>query len=222
MKRRVCILLAGVLAAGTLVFSSQAPPASAVTDKCLGMGTVFLGGPGLYYPAWDTTSPTTGTSTTMGTPPTVTVTAFTSATLARTMPFVFSLTSGVCIVKPGLSASGLVSGFCGHSWATAITSNGYRFNWVNVGAVSIVTGGLDGVLTFVPDMIAGESCQTGALQFIVGGIVKLVQCLLFKDKQQTLRTTTDQNLETTTQLLTTTTRHTRTDNDYHTWTKTCG
>ncbi|HEX2040006.1 MAG TPA: hypothetical protein VHF47_09790 [Acidimicrobiales bacterium] len=179
-RRRLAALLATALTASTLAVLATAQPAAA-TQVCAGAGTAVVGSPGLFYPGAATVTFGTGTHTT-------------TTTIAHIWPkllvFAFSFAGGIGTCAPnvtkGLSAAGQVAGWCGHSWGTGITNNGFRFAWVSAGSMLLITGGLVGVINAVPNALAGESCTSGALNFLVTGAVVKVHCTFAKTKTDTL------------------------------------
>lgn len=204
MRRRLAILLAAALAASTFAVLAPTRPAVADTDACAGTGTAIVGAPGLLYPGVGNSVTTTGTTTNS------------TVQLARKLPFSFAFHSppqGTCSFKAGLFATGLVSGWCGHSWGTGVTDNGHRFAWVQAGPSWVITGELDGLIQAVPDVLAGESCATGALGFVIAGAVELRHCAASKTKSETLTPDIPDELALNV--------HVTTNNDQHMWHKAC-
>lgn len=78
----------------------------------------------------------------------------------------------VCAVGP-FAAAGTIGGWCGYMWGSAATP-AHFFVFVAVGGVMVVTGGGTGVLNVVPNVPAGESCVSGADDFLLTGAVTLV------------------------------------------------
>jgi hypothetical protein len=148
MRRLVSMLWAACLAA-TLLVTAPASPASAEGACPASLGTLTTGAP-LFFPGVALT-------------PTFTT-------------FSMSFTVGACVnvttappgaaVAPNLTATGVLSGYCGTSSGSGITSNGYRFSWVSAGGVLVLTGELTGLVGITPDTPNGESCATGANAFI--------------------------------------------------------
>jgi hypothetical protein len=80
-------------------------------------------------------------------------------------------------VTGGLSASGVVHGWCGLVVGNGITSFGNSFYMLGVGGVLVFTGGVSGVVAAVPNVIAGDSClDHTADDFILTGAVALHSC----------------------------------------------
>lgn len=96
-------------------------------------------------------------------------------------------TAGGTTTSKTLSAWGVVSGWCGLSSGVGVTADGFRFGWVGVGSILVVTGGIVGVVNAVPDTLAGETCNRnkndGALQFLLASAGLKMHCVA---KQKTL------------------------------------
>ena len=165
MKRRLASLLATTLAAATLAVLAPASPAHADTNVCTGQGVANTGP--LVYPV--TTLP-------LGT---VTVTQ------PRVVGFAFNVAFGTCApdLGKGLTATGIINGWCGHSSGQGVTGNGHRFTWIEAGSIALVTGEVTGVAHIIPDpTIAGNSCLTGATSFLVTFAIVLSHCTISKFK----------------------------------------
>lgn len=167
MKRHLASLLAA--AVGTSVLAvAPVSPAAADTNVCAGHGTATTSGP-LVFPV---------TSSPLGT-----VTVHQS----RTVTFGFSTSLGTCAPDLGksLTATGQLSGWCGHSSGHGITGNAHRFAWVSAGTVLVLTGDVTGIAHAAPDVLTGQSCMTGATSFLVTFGVLLLHCPVdaFKTKQ---------------------------------------
>ena len=152
MTRRIAVFLSALLAAGTLAV--LAPQPAGAIEVCAGQGTAFTGAP-LTYPGLSTSAQTT---------------------------FAFVFTIGACPHIPSgttfkpLTATGSVLGWCGLSSGAGITGNGDLFAWVGVGGLLIMTGHAGGLVHATPDILAGESCISGADAFIITVAVVLLNC----------------------------------------------
>ncbi|HEX2040004.1 MAG TPA: hypothetical protein VHF47_09780 [Acidimicrobiales bacterium] len=201
MRRHLALLLSAALTATPGALTSVAP--AHASGVCSGLGTMSVGGAGLFFP---------GAVHQGG--PTLTIQA-----TPQTLPFNLSFSlANTCAPNPakGFSAGGMVSGWCGHTWGQGITGHGYRFAWVQAGPLLLLTGALEGKLTMVPDILAGQSCATGALGFVVSGSVTKVTCTT---KSKTSHLTA---VPGTHQLVGNPATHvTVPDGSYHTWTKAC-
>jgi hypothetical protein len=129
-------------------------PVSADTDLCLGQGTATTGAPFFY----------------MGQGPPVNT------------GFVFNVSLGACLAKPSLVAAGTVSGWCGLASGGGVTHNGHRFAWIAIGGLLVVTGDLVGTGNIMPNALAGESCTSGADNFLLTSVVLKVHCVATKQK----------------------------------------
>ena len=174
MKRPLASLLATTLAAGTVAALAPASPASADTNVCAGTGTAFTSP--IFYPVSLTPSGTTANATVLA---------------PNTGSFFFLFTFGgvgACVpdLGKGLTATGTVSGWCGHSSGTGVTGQGHRFAWVEAGSLAVITGEVTGVAQVGPDpFVPGNSCFTGATQFLVNLAFVLSHCAVLKQKNLT-------------------------------------
>jgi hypothetical protein len=165
MRHRLAAPTAVALVASSLALLVPASPASADTNVCVGQGVATTGP--LVYPI------------TVSTAPSVTLNA------PRTVGFAFGINIGTCAPDLGknLTATGTVNGWCGLSSGKGTTGQGHRFAWIAAGGVAVVTGEVDGIATFTPDpLIAGNSCLTGATQWLVTFAVVLHHCLVAMTK----------------------------------------
>ena len=165
MRRRLASLLAASLLGTALMMLAPASPANAV-GVCVGAVGSATVAPGLTYPV---------TATPTGIRPAV----------QAGFGVVFPLGTGTCVntVGPtlkGLSATGTLSGWCGHSSGTGTTNTGEDFAYVSLGTLLVTTGELTGVVSAVPDTLAGHSCnsQNGAGGFIISGLAVKLTCML--------------------------------------------
>lgn len=138
MRRFVVALL--VLASITVV-----RPATAGDGPCVGLGSMWTSAP----------------ITNVGFGPMMTVS------------WAASLDIGACAtVQDGLvssfSATGVYTGWCDLSTGYGVTSEGHRFAWVGVGNRHFYTGEFTGEIPFMPNVLSGDSCYTGADNFILG------------------------------------------------------
>jgi|SRR5688500_1326476 len=159
--RRVTALVPVLLVAAGLC--TTAGPVRA-TNVCAGQGTFTSGA--LYYPV----TANTGPQVTVQQPPWV--------------GWAFSITLGTCApnLTKGMSATGVLNGWCGLFSASGTTSNGYRFTMQNVGSVLLFTGGLNGIGSLQPDVLGGQSCLSGATGFLIQLAVVKASCGLLKHK----------------------------------------
>ena len=155
MRRRIAAFLATMLAAGGLMVFANAQPANAVWI-CAGQGTAATGQP-VFYPGLN---PATN-------PP-------------NTFTFLFSL--GACAHLPSgttnktIAATGEFLGWCGLSSGLGNLAQGDLFAWIGIGSMLVLTGHIVGLVNATPDVLAGESCVTGADRFLVTGFVVLLNC----------------------------------------------
>jgi hypothetical protein len=163
-RRLAALWAATAVATGVL---AAAPPARA-TDVCTGQGTAQTGTP-LTYPVTASSGP-----------------ARITVRQGRTTSWGFASTPGLALCAPNLakslSAGGVMYGWCGLSFGSGATSNGSRFAWVGVGGTMVFTGGLVGTASVQPDVLANESCMTGADRFLVHYAVAKAGCSLTKSK----------------------------------------
>lgn len=194
MRRRLSLLLATVLAGGTLTFLAPAQPVSAWTVCAVAGGTATVT-PGLKYPV-GVNLPTTPVLTTLplsdqlriligwpeapGEPNSLH--GFTLTGLANVC------THGAATTSP-VTASGTLLGFCGHSVGTGtVNPGGILFAYVSAGTFLILTGHLLGAVHAIPNpdsttgscthfhnpVVHAWSLNNGATNFIVeGGAVGL-------------------------------------------------
>ncbi|HEX2039387.1 MAG TPA: hypothetical protein VHF47_06600 [Acidimicrobiales bacterium] len=213
MRRRLAALLSAALAASTLAILGSGDPAVA-NNVCAGTGTAAIATPGLFYPG-------VGTTTSTALPGSASLTLH---ALPKLLPFSFAPgATGACVTGAfDVAANGFVSGWCGHSWGTGITTTGYRFSWVSVGGSLVVTGGLFGTVKAVPDALSGQSCATGALGFIIAGAVGFIHCNILKNKLDTLAFSfPDPFFQTLTTVAGTSFHLTVAGGNYHVWHKLC-
>ena len=150
MRRRMALLVAVTAVSGVMtMFSPTSTPAQAdVHGACVGV----VGNAHLH----DTlTYPTHGPS--------------------KSASFTFHFDPAVCVdldppgVATTISATGTVHGWCGLSTGSGVTSTGTTFGWVGVGGDLVLTGGLSGDVHATPNLATGDSCTTGADDFVVSG-----------------------------------------------------
>lgn len=166
MRRRSISLLGALFLGATTVALVPAHPASA-TGVCIGvLGAATTSAP-MFYPVTAFSS--------AGTLLAVTQRSSTTANFTVNFGIVGCVTP---VQINGFSASGTVNGWCGHSSATGVTSDGFRFAWISAGTVLVATGGVTGVASVVPDLLAGESCLSGADGFIVNAVGLKAHCAL--------------------------------------------
>jgi hypothetical protein len=165
MKRRMATLAALATLAGIMtVFVPSSPTQAAVHAVCAGTGNAHLSAP-LFYPV----NPTT---TTIPLSP-------------RSANFTFHLNglAAACVTVPGAtvtggpSATGTVHGWCGFSVGSGtVTGGGQAFSWIGIGSMLVVTGNATGVVNASPNLVAGDSCVSGADDFIITGVAVLTSC----------------------------------------------
>ncbi|MBW3536211.1 MAG: hypothetical protein KY395_00390 [Actinobacteria bacterium] len=145
MKRLIAGAFATALLATGLFMSA---PATAATDVCVGAGVAKTGP--VFYP-------------TLG------------ASASGAVEFNFA--AGGC-----LSGAATVSGsfsdnfpgnYCGHSEGT-VSVGGNSLKWKSAGSVLVFTGAGGGVVVAVPNALSGQSCVSGATEFLVAGLVASV------------------------------------------------
>lgn len=180
MRRRLATLLSAALVAAGMATLVPARPAAA-TGVCTGLGNLTTGAP--------LTFPITALLLDPSLPHPLHVTVHQPVTTG----FVVSFPVGTCINTNGaatttktLTATGVVSGWCGLLSGFGVTGDGFRFAVIMVGTAVIHTGGLNGLVTGIPDTLAGQSCNrnkgSGATQFIVGGATLKTHCTISKQK----------------------------------------
>jgi hypothetical protein len=151
MKRRLA-LLAGAAMLSTLGILAPASPVSATAeaDVCAGVGDAFLS-LGLSYPV-----------TAEGPQP------------PNLVSFFFNLSLGACAALPeGLSATGTLHGWCGHSTGQGVTNNGASFHFVSAGGTLVVYGHVAGTVNAVPDLLSGSCLNKTASHFTIVGAAVL-------------------------------------------------
>lgn len=167
MKRHIACWSAALLV-GSLGALVSASPASAL-DVCVGTGTATTVAP-LFYPVTATAAPA------------VTVHAPTMT------PWAFA--AGVATCAPALAkamaATGVVSGWCGHSSGSGVTANGYRFAWVTAGGTMVFTGGLTGIGQVEANVFVGDTCVGGADDFLIEYAGVKTACGVTKTKSATV------------------------------------
>ncbi|HEX7167593.1 MAG TPA: hypothetical protein VF230_11490 [Acidimicrobiales bacterium] len=170
MKRRLGVALVSVLAAALLPFTA-APASAFAADVCVGQGTAVTGAP-VYYYLFGPTVPAGASAN-------------------------FTLAIGGCLLDPGAHGNNVngafdrglvhvdptpfglpvIGNYCGHSEG-AINASGHSARWISAASLLViyspqVSAGAFGVVNAVPDALAGESCTTGARQFLVTGALIL-------------------------------------------------
>jgi hypothetical protein len=157
MRRSVSLGAAGLFVAALTAFG-PARPASA-NGACVNMAGVMVTAAPIFYPGFG--------------PPTTT-NWFAGWTVGTCAGYQTAFPSGLTLNS--LSMTGVLSGWCGLSSGSGVTSDGHAFSWIEVGHKMVFTGELSGlVLGYVPDILAGDSCfSPGADQFLIGwsGFVK--------------------------------------------------
>lgn len=151
MHRRIAASLSVPVVLGAVGLALPIDPVGA--DVCAGTGSATVAAPGLQYPVVGT---------------------------ARTLGFSATLNTGTCLPGfGGLTATGTVEGYCGHSRGSGTDTDDHLFGFVSAGGILVVTSELTGVVVAVPNVPAGESCipPNGALQFILAGAVSRVNCV---------------------------------------------
>lgn len=158
MRRLVSLVCATAFAAVLVV---AAPTPASANGVCAGAtGTATLSTP-LVYPGVELTP--------------------------RSAAFAVGFSVGACLnittAPPGavvksLTATGTLNGYCGTSSGTGVTGDGHSFSWVSAGTFLLLTGGLQGVVSAIPDAVNGESCLTGADVFVVSGVAVKQHCVV--------------------------------------------
>lgn len=154
MRRRLLLLVAVFVAAGTLVL--LASPARAVpANVCAGTGKLFTG-PLVHLVTISLAVP----------PSAVTVTQ------PRTVGFALTLFTGTCApdLTKVFTATGTLNGWCGLVSGAGATANGQRFAFVGIGTALVFTGEVTGMMTWTANATKGENCNHGALSFTVATI----------------------------------------------------
>ncbi|HEX2038789.1 MAG TPA: hypothetical protein VHF47_03540 [Acidimicrobiales bacterium] len=213
MRRRIGALWAAALCSSSLIILASPQPAAA-SELCAGSSALEVGAPGLFHPGIGTTTTTSGTGGAS-----VTVHA-----LPKLLPFILvPSTVGICALGPfSVSAGGLVSGWCGHSWGAGVTNNGFRFTWVSVGRIVTYVGGVVGRAVIFENVLAGQSCFTGAKSFLTAGTIEFVHCSFFKNKLDTLvLSVPDPLFHTLVPVGSTSVHLTVAGGNYHVWHKLC-
>lgn len=163
MRRLVSLLSVAAMATALLVIA-PASPASA-NGVCVGaLGSATLGA-GLTYPN-PLVTPSLGR---------VATGFFVSFNPPSTC---VNVTGGTAVQK-GLTATGGVDGWCGHSTGSGVTNTGQTFHWTSAGSFLVLTGSLTGLVNAVPDAVNGESCSPlgpGADVFLVSGVALKLHC----------------------------------------------
>lgn len=169
MTRRFVALASVALLAAAALGSATPLPASATGVCPFAFGSAHTID-AFHYPVTASSSPTI----TVRQPLITTLFSFNvgSPTGHCTNVSVFSIP---IITGTGLSATGRISGWCGHHFGEGATADNYRFAFVGVGAVLIFTGGLVGAMALLPDVTQGESCLTGADNFILSPLPAVVK-----------------------------------------------
>ncbi|HEX7168509.1 MAG TPA: hypothetical protein VF230_16125 [Acidimicrobiales bacterium] len=148
MKRLLGVTIISLLAAGLLIVS----PASAGNDACAGQGEAVTQS-NVYYPGLGPSA--TGTVT-------------------------FTFTIGGCNQGHSNTANGNftagVAGagnFCGSSTGD-VSIDHHNGSWTSAGSMLVLSGGINGAVNAVPNATKGDSCTSGANDFLVTGSVALV------------------------------------------------
>lgn len=128
-----------VIALLTAVVSFGSRPAAAHTDACVGLGTMVTSGP-VYYPF---IGPTANT------------------------PFSMVMTVGTCVTTFTHSMSGTLTGHCLSMTGAGVTGSGHTFAFVVSGTTMVFNGAVVGEGEIHADWFSGDSCVSGANQFLV-------------------------------------------------------
>jgi len=166
MKKRLGALLATAMLAAVLVGVTASSPASA-TEVCVGQGSATISNP-LFYPVVGPPAPA-GTA------------------------YDFGINTGVCttrLLAGELNANGTMTGVlggghCGQSSSAngVISPGSYAFGYTSAGSILIINprGTLvpsgpvaAGVANAIPNAVTGESCTSGADNFLVTGAIALI------------------------------------------------
>lgn len=91
-------------------------------------------------------------------------------------PFALSIPGGCFFAITSLNMAGNISGWCGHALGTGVANGHHDFDFVIEGSTMTFTGPPTGgvVGSFEIQPAPGESCLTGADQWVVFGSVALV------------------------------------------------
>lgn len=153
MRRLACRLLTTLVASTVAVF---VPTTSADADSgvCTGQGVANVWPP-MVAPTTVTRLPTpVGTTTVTVQPP-------------RTSAFTFAVVLGTCTdPAKAFTATGQVTGWCGHSSGVGVTSSGRWFAWVEAGGVVLFTGHVTGFAQVLADPTVGANdCVSNSVVF---------------------------------------------------------
>ena len=171
MKRRAAAVFLAACTAAAAVVTTPSPAAAVAV--CTGQGVLMTGTP-IYHHV----------IVTGGVVVTAPVTTYFAAsiTIGACAGVTTSPTLGITVGDP-FTLTGTKSGWCGQSTGTGVTNRGSRFAWVEVGSKMIFTGELVGIVSgYVPDVLAGQSCVTGATRFLMGWSVFAETHCLSKSK----------------------------------------
>jgi hypothetical protein len=150
MKRVIGSFLAAALIAGLAIIGTPAP-ASAGAEVCAGVGTAQLSSP-VFYPL-------------LGPP--------------ANGGFNMGYTVGLCTETANFFATGGYGGplggaHCGLSTGGGVANGHHSFSWIGAGSLLVVFGGVDGVVNASPNVLAGQSCTSGATNFLITGAAVLI------------------------------------------------
>jgi hypothetical protein len=144
MRRSLARFLAAATLAAGLGVVGPPSPASAHEDVCAGVLSNATTSAPFFYPG---------------------------VSLSKTVAaFAFTLgATGVCAPSLGdLNVSGIVEGYCGLSSGRG-TAFGHEFAWTGVGGFLVLQGGAQGIVNASPNAFQGESCFSGADNFLIQG-----------------------------------------------------
>jgi hypothetical protein len=189
MRRRIAALAATGLVAAAMAAPSQ--PASA--DVCGGVGTAAVT-PGLLFPVGGPLVTKTGNQLTV---------RWNNEHVAGAA-WAFGGPGTICLPSgTPFTAGGTLQGYCGHSTGVG-TSGPHLVSWTSIGPFLFLTHEVTGLAVAIPDpTIANNTCHhfgdffgtpppvghlplTGALTFIVGGLVHRANCGFFEFLTTTL------------------------------------
>lgn len=179
MRRQAAIFF---LAAAMSATAFMAVPSTAhAVAVCVGQG-VLQSGP-MYHHVIVTTppfSPTTGVRVTAPV-----TTGFGASIVLGTCAGV-TTTPSPQLTLDTLFLAGIKSGWCGQSTGMGVTNHGRGFAWVEVGSKMVFTGAMVGLVSaYFPNVLAGQSCLTGATEFIMGWSVFAESHCFTKSKTST-------------------------------------
>jgi hypothetical protein len=173
MKRRMTMLAAVTIVSGLVtVFSPTSPAQSAIHSTCTGTGNAHLDNT-FFYPVNSTTTA----------PP----------LSPRSANFTFHLngTAAACVTGTtttlgGPSATGQVHGWCGLSVGSGAVTGGGSFSWVGIGSWLSLSGQVSGLVNATPNLFTGDSCVSGADDFIVTGEAEIKSCSILTSQPVTI------------------------------------